>query len=730
MRPTLVLGALHLSGLSHGSPSKHATTTPDVKNGWKRQVSAAPSGGNFTVSILADTNRDGKVDLTGDTDTVGKETWTDDVGALFLANIVDTNRRCSSQITGACASNLGAIFNITEPPETPVWDTRLPDLPAGGSMEQWFNSLDKSQRGLYYDFLSKRRPEYKKVSEVDRRISACNDASDDILRNATYLAPLRTRPIPGLGDSATGTIAVTRTLAASKVRLFYKQKTDDQWIFIASNHTFRAQELKAGLELGIDARDVRRPGAWDGRATVQFRVKDQGKEAQDSVALRVAPVLTQHHGQAAKQLLTSQVDGRDGRDLAHADFVKEFRKVSSSLGLQSPMHAFEGCHEVWTQDFFEPGYMSMPGPSGHVSLHIMIRSAQHWRESGRKVFQDLRSNTVGAVQHLAEGDTVDSTGNLETIPPYSYNGKSYPAGRAVLGTQKQKPHMVAFLEAQEVQAPIHLNTSWLSVGHTDEFFQFLPANNTLGWVLMADDPLAGLDILLQAQQAGHGKERAVSRPHSPNDPKQWYVTTTIDELLKDCDFAVVQNKSSSNIDDNIEILKRETGLTDADIIRLPGLYQLEVEEWNVKDPWKYAEKAGNGTGPVSRRGVKNKIASVLEAGTPPSQLRQGRRRDSKGAGGLERRQFSWSEFEGWPVVSLYPGTINSVVVDKKHIIAANPWGPIIDGHDVLRAATDAAYAKAGYTVHYVDDWFTHHDNMGEVHCGSNAIRHLPGGKWW
>ncbi|PMB70469.1 Protein-arginine deiminase type-4 [Beauveria bassiana] len=732
MRPTLILGALHLSALSHGSPNKRTTTATDQAS--VGQPSTAKE--TFTVSILADTNRDGKIDLMGDTDTVGKETWTDDVGALFLANIVDTDRRCSSQITGTCASELGAIFNATLPPETPVLDPRLPDPPKNASMKQWLDSLDENQRSLYDDFLLQKE-EYKKFNDVDRKIAACNDASDDILRNATYLAPLRTRPIPGLGDWATGTITVTRTLAASKVRVFYKQEIDGQWVFITSNHTFRAQELKAGLELGIDARDVRRPGGWDGRATVQFRVKDQGREAQDSVALRVAPVLTQHHGQVAKQLLTSQFDNVDGRDPANEYFVKEFRKVSTSLGLQSPVHAFEGCEELWTQDFFEPGYMSMPGPSGPVSLHIMIRSAQNWRVSGRMVFRDLRSNIVGAVQHLANGGSTDSTGNLETIPPYSYNGKSYPAGRTVLGSQTEEPYMVEFLEAQEIQAPIHLNTSWLLVGHTDEFFQFLPANNTLGWILMADDPLAGLDMLLQAQQTGHGKDKAVSRPRAPHDPQAWHVTTTIDELLDDPDFVTLQNKSADSIADNIEILKRETGLTDADIIRLPGLYQLDVgDQTIVPSRWKYAENAENGTSQVSSRraGVGNKkILSVLEAGTPPSHLRQSqqrRRRGSKGAGSPGHRRESGFENKNGPVVALYPGTINSVVVDQKQIIAANPWGPIIDGRDVLRAATDEAYAKTGYTVRYVDDWFTHHVHEGEVHCGSNAIRHLPGDQWW
>lgn len=106
--------------------------------------------------------------------------------------------------------------------------------------------------------------------------------------------------------------------ARSTVRLFHK--TGGQCTFVASNYTFKAQNLKAGLELGIDARDVRRPGGWDGRATVELKIKDGETEASDSVALRVAPVLTQHPGQPAEQLVTASAhDWNEGM----ARFVEE-----------------------------------------------------------------------------------------------------------------------------------------------------------------------------------------------------------------------------------------------------------------------------------------------------------------------------------------------------------------------------------------------------------------------
>ncbi|KAG8405108.1 hypothetical protein J3459_011398 [Metarhizium acridum] len=81
-------------------------------------------------------------------------------------------------------------------------------------------------------------------------------------------------------------------------------------------------------------------------------------------------------------------------------------------------------------------------------------------------------------------------GNLETIPPCSCGGKNYPAGRAVMGRHNSKtPTMLSFLKAQEAQHPIDdLDHDRLSVGHADEYMQFLPANNSRGWIMTVDDP--------------------------------------------------------------------------------------------------------------------------------------------------------------------------------------------------------------------------------------------------
>ncbi|PMB67703.1 hypothetical protein BM221_005871 [Beauveria bassiana] len=52
-------------------------------------------------------------------------------------------------------------------------------------------------------------------------------------------------------------------------------------------------------------------------------------------------------------------------------------------------------------------------------------------------------------------ETLDSMGNLETIPLYEHNGRV--------------PRVLPLLEAQEMQDLILVDSTWLEVQHVDEF---------------------------------------------------------------------------------------------------------------------------------------------------------------------------------------------------------------------------------------------------------------------
>ncbi|VZI13325.1 unnamed protein product [Fusarium fujikuroi] len=529
------------------------------------------------VTILADTNRDGKVDKK---DIDGKSSWTANRGALILPNIGDTGLRCA---------------------------------------KKWGPSVDI-------------------ISSNETYLDLCNDATDDIQRNPKYLAPLKTLPISGLSPSAKGSIQVTDKTAAAKVRVFTKKS--NKWIYVAGDYVFTTKELSSGLELGVDARDVRRPKGWDGNAKIQFTVTDGKTKATDTVAVRVAPVLTHHHGQVAQRIFSTGVN-EPGSNPQQQQFVDDIKRNVASSGIKDPIFLFDN-QDVWTQDFFEPGYSSMPGPNGPITIRIMIRSVQSSRRSGRDAFHELRND------------------------------------------------------------------------------KFLPAYNERGWIIMVADPLKGLDLLKKASKAGHGSVRAVSRSLQVEEKKQELCLPrqTIQEALKFKNFDAIQKSSAQRIEANLNILKRETGITDRDIFRVPmPFYYAESNSWLCpgqkpsdstaeedasKTPQKSSSKTGitlkGATGPIY------KAKSIVEAGTPKNSL--------------QRRAIDTAT----QVLALWPGTVNGLVLPDQKVLAPKPWGPVINKQDIFANAVSEVYASAGYNITYQDDWFSHFKFQGDVHCGSNSWR--------
>ncbi|KAI0968362.1 hypothetical protein F4678DRAFT_198578 [Xylaria arbuscula] len=570
-------------------------------------------GVGWKADIRADSNRDGNVDINGDTDLADKYEWSDLAGALFLANIGDTGGRCS-------------------------------------------------QIALSGDPLS------------DEALAACNDASDDIQRSPGYMARIRTVPILDLEDGAWGNVQVTEEISRKNVRLFRQEQ--HEWIIITNDYKFNASELKAGLNLGIDARDTRRPRGWNGRAEVHFHVQNGTEFQVDSVYLRVAPILTFHHLMDVSEVLTTNIN--DSEIQTH--FVSDLQKILNDSTPKKPLWLFEHSDDVWAQDFVEPAYTSMPGSEGPITLEVMIRSSQGSRTAGRQVFEYLRKTGRGAVYSTGgTRDEIDSMGNLETIPPYSFKDKSFPAGRIIEGSHAESyptyPHVYDYMRAQEFQDPLILDTNWLAVGHVDEMVQFLPANTPYGWALYIADPVAGIKILQDAKE-DHGDTPAFSRPNDTYTPKGLgdVPGLTINELLTD--KLISDNQGfADKLDVVLNVLQKETGIAPQDIHYVPMVFTTGV-------CW------GPDEGVAPDRNCSTKHAAAL-----------------------------------------YPAVLNGVVLSNSTYLSPKPWGPLIDGTDIMEKATNKVYGEVGLNVVYIDDWYSHHDGGGEVHCGTNTVR-VPNQPWW
>ncbi|MDC0769037.1 protein-arginine deiminase domain-containing protein [Streptomyces sp. HD] len=614
---------------------------------------AAPSAAP-TADLRADVDRDGRVDVTGDTDTAGEDSWSTGRGAVYLPNLDDDTKRCP----------------VKGPDGRPLSDAKL---------------------------------------------ASCNDAADKKVNgaaDAADLARIRSVAMPGLAADAKGSVKVTA--GAKYTRVFLKRSGG--WALVTPDMRLSAAELRSGAEFGVEATDVIRDTAkWDGRAVIQLSVTSAGRTTSDTVTLRVAPLLTHHHLQNAQQVMVTKVPGNSPEDGPYRQFVKNLGNEVRRAGITKPLVTFDKYGDIWAQDFVEPAYVSMAGPGGqrHV-MRVMLRSAQPGREAGRELFEKVRGRDIGVVQvsgvRDSEEGTLNSTGNMETIPPYTHGGRSFPAGRVIMGHRKDtgsKPAqaMRTLLKSQGMQDPLLLDTSWLGVGHVDEFVQFLPADTPRGWRIGVADPQAGLKLLRDAQRAGHGSTKMFSVPGLGGTPAP---KETIDQALAARHFVADNTMAAERIAANLAILKRETGVTDEEIVRVPGLYTREAE--------------------MSAAGGRDvAVPRLTRMGGDPALV------DTLGKYGQQKRLAQDRAASAAPAAvrtSAYvPGAVNGILLARDRYLAPRQWGPVIGGKDIFTQAVTAAYTRVGLKVSYIDDWYTYHLGMGEVHCGTNTLRDASAA-WW
>ncbi|MFF5477143.1 protein-arginine deiminase domain-containing protein [Streptomyces sp. NPDC012935] len=618
--------------------------------------SAPAAGPSGPADLRADVNRDGRVDVTGGTDAHREDRWSVERGAVYLPNVDDDTKRCP----------------VTGPGGRPLSDAKL---------------------------------------------AACNDGTDKKVNgsaDAADLARVRSVPMPDVPASAKGSLKVTT--GGAHTHLFLKRASG--WVLVTSGTRLTAAELRSGVEFGVEATDVVRDSAkWDGRAVIRLTVTSGQTSTSDAVTLRVAPLLTQHHLQNTQQVMVSKVQGDGPDSRLQREFVTALEKEVKKAGITTPLVTFEKYADRWAQDFVEPAYVSMTGPGGkrHV-MRVMLRSAQPDRDAGRELFEKVRGRDIGVVQvtDRAEPDdwSLNSMGNLETVPPYRHGGRSFPAGRIIMGERKDsgaRPSKVmrTMLKSQGLQDPLLLDTSWLGVGHVDEFVQFLPADTPRGWRIGVADPQAGLRLLRDAKRDGHGTTKMFSVPGRADTPAP---KETIDQALASRHLVADNEMASRRIAANLEILKRETGVTAGEIVRVPALYTRDSEALTSDGQEVPVPR-------LTRMGAGSDLVESLKDNGQQKWL-------------AENPAGSRAAAPATVTTSAYvPGAVNGVLLGRDRYLAPRQWGPVVNGKDIFTEAATAVYREVGLKVSYIDDWYTYHLGMGEVHCGTNTLRDASA-SWW
>ncbi|MFJ5985752.1 protein-arginine deiminase family protein [Lentzea sp. NPDC092896] len=585
------------------------------------------------ATILADTNRSGTVDWA---DRAGKGKWTSARGAIFLPNLDDDGRRCK----------------VTEE-----------DLKDG-------------------------------AIAVDERLAACNDAQDDVLngpQDAQDFAPLRTMP-RNAGKDGTVSLGAGEGRYA---RLWVER--DGTWTSLGESGTLTAAELRKGAKLGLEGRDVIRDRAvWDGTVTVTLKAGGT-----DSVQLRVAPLILQNDLKAPSKVVTSKPISPE-YSAGYDEFAAGLRAAMKAADLPEDALAAIPSDDRWFQDVFEPTTASMPGPGGKPQvMRVLLRSANYrpamelegrpyppaLRPGGRVVFSALRGPDVGVVQQYTDkrgpavDDSLNSTGNYESLPPY----RGHELGRPLYGSTAERmpdPSFATLIGSQYAE-PVVIDTGWLAVGHSDETVHVIPARNARGWTLMVADPRLALDVLRKATKDGHGAAVLFEGTSEKEKP-------TIDQALADPKFVGQNEAAARHVDTQLAVLTRETGLTGRDLVRVPVLFQ--EFGWQEVD-----ELAGRIT-----RAQADDLRDRMRSGQAPSTV----------------------------FVAHTAGIPNGISLGDGVFGAPDPHGPRVDGVDLFRSRAEQALAGTPVEVKWVEDWDFLHWGGGEVHCGTNAFREPTKVDWW
>ena len=242
-----------------------------------------------------------------------------------------------------------------------------------------------------------------------------------------------------------------------------------------------------------------------------------------------------------------------------------------------------------------------------------------------------------------------------------------------------------FFQGQQLQGPLVIEAGWLAVGHVDEFTSFLPADNGLWFTVAVSDPVAGLTVLRKTNESRYGNVGAYSanlNDRTPAQGAQPNLNWTTNQVVSDEVVLHATAWAQKNIDSTVHVLLEETGLTKEDLIYIPH-------------PFTDSEFSGPG---------HTESHEGLPCHMSPS----------------KKGEFI--------VASFFPASINGVVLGN-HFICARAFGPVIDGKDIFQEAVGEAFRKSNMTVHFIDEFWSHHINGGDVHCGSSTLRDTAV-SWW
>ena len=334
-------------------------------------------------------------------------------------------------------------------------------------------------------------------------------------------------------------------------------------------------------------------------------------------------------------------------------------------------------YDVWVQDEFEFTYQQTPGgPMQMVLDSIRNRGLDDLAED------EMLGPDFGWLERgeTMSGNSLDAFGNLDCSPPLN---EDYPLGRIYYGGTEagMSPYQVdavlrEFLDDQIVQAPLEIDTTWLAVGHVDEFMAFIPdATSDKGFRLLWADYVSAVEIL-------EGLDPNMALTRFADD----HGYATVGEILEDGIVEYNEDLATDHLDPLKAQLMDEFGLVEDEFLIVPGLYE------NVYGGYALSLIPG-----MVNLAVWNDTLLIADPF-----FREWNGADEEDANGNYQLDDG-EDLNGDGMLNTYN----------------DPFVQFME--DTMPAQLELVF---------LDNWNDYHLMMGEVHCGTNIVRTPVADPYW
>jgi protein-arginine deiminase len=401
---------------------------------------------------------------------------------------------------------------------------------------------------------------------LDNADTTINGASDE-----TDLSEFQIAAHTKMADGWTGELSLDAD-SSSKVRLFYHNGTNWSVItFSGGVYTITTAQLKAGVRFKIEALTYQEaktatPGQWCGKVEIQFVLKDNSGKIRgtEKIQMRVSPYIMLPNTQPAQTVYFVSTSD-------NSTFRTQLKSVLNSLGISYvEIDGSKYSYDRWCQDSHEIGYSSVERNGAQVAMPVVLRAPRN-RPLINYPFNELLGPDFGytaygttSIDTTDEDASMNSFGNLDVTPPVS----DYPLGRIYYGGKEGfrriDGYLRAFLNTQVTQADcLEVDSSWLAVGHIDEFMMFIP--DKTGFKIAYASPRLAKSILQELKDAGKGNLVI-------HQGKGSY-ERTVNDVLNDTDFTAYNDYCQAKLDTIRTQLKSQLKLSDKHFVELPVLYE-------------------------------------------------------------------------------------------------------------------------------------------------------------